>query len=55
MLIKATEENRSVNGLVFQITAKELVVTDAYEGHEYQRIAITLTSGKKAWCYVKPQ
>ncbi|WP_282132224.1 gamma-glutamylcyclotransferase family protein [Cellulophaga baltica] len=55
ILIKATEKNSSVIGLVFQISAKELVVSDDYEGHEYHRIAITLTSGKKAWCYVKPQ
>jgi gamma-glutamylcyclotransferase (GGCT)/AIG2-like uncharacterized protein YtfP len=55
-IIKKTGlKNVPLKGIVFEITPKELTKTDAYEGYEYQRIWVTLTSGKNAWCYVKPE
>jgi hypothetical protein len=41
-----------VTGMVFEITAKELVAADRYEVAEYTRVEVTLKSGVKAWVYV---
>jgi hypothetical protein len=41
-----------VNGMVFEITAAELVAADRYEVAEYTRVEVTLKSGVKAWVYV---
>lgn len=42
----------SVEGMVFYITAEELVKSDQYESADYQRTEITLESGENAWIYV---
>src|SRR5262249_8978200 len=42
-----------VSGTVFEITDAELAAADEYEkGDAYERIAVTLASGKRAWVYV---
>jgi Gamma-glutamyl cyclotransferase, AIG2-like len=41
-----------VPGVVFQITSAELVNADRYEVAAYERIGVTLQSGKQAWVYV---
>jgi gamma-glutamylcyclotransferase (GGCT)/AIG2-like uncharacterized protein YtfP len=42
-----------VKGMVFAITEVELAAADEYEKRAgYQRIPVTLASGKKAWAYV---
>ncbi|WP_296259584.1 MULTISPECIES: gamma-glutamylcyclotransferase family protein [unclassified Pseudomonas] len=43
----------SVAGTVFQITEQELAAADAYEVSDYQRVRVTLSSGRSAWVYVK--
>lgn len=43
-----------VPGTVYLITEQELVATDAYEGSDYQRIEVTLQSGRTAQLYVDP-
>lgn len=45
--------DESVAGVVFEITAQELVAADAYEVADYKRIAASLGSGVTAWVYVK--
>ena len=42
-----------VAGTVFHITAQELLAADAYEVDDYQRVAVTLASGRVAWVYVQ--
>ncbi len=42
-----------VAGTVFEITSAELAAADAYEVDDYERIAVTLASGTKAWVYVQ--
>lgn len=42
-----------VNGFVFDISLKELEQADLYEVTDYKRINVTLSSGVKAWVYVK--
>ncbi|SPE26944.1 conserved hypothetical protein [Candidatus Sulfopaludibacter sp. SbA3] len=44
----------AVSGIVFEITEQELAAADKYEeGAEYRRISVTLTSGVRAWAYVR--
>lgn len=42
-----------IAGIVFEITPEELLAADAYEVSDYQRVEVTLKSGKTAWVYVK--
>lgn len=42
----------TVKGRVYTLAAAELQRADAYEGAAYQRIAVTLASGKRAWAYM---
>jgi gamma-glutamylcyclotransferase (GGCT)/AIG2-like uncharacterized protein YtfP len=42
-----------VSGTVFEISAQELAVTDAYEQEsDYVRVGAVLASGRSAWVYV---
>lgn len=42
-----------IQGVIFEITEKELIQTDAYEVSDYKRILETFKSGKKAWVFIK--
>jgi gamma-glutamylcyclotransferase (GGCT)/AIG2-like uncharacterized protein YtfP len=42
-----------VQGIVFEITALELVASDRYEVADYTRVLVTLKSGADAWVYVR--
>ena len=41
-----------INGMVFEITPEEIAMIDEYEPHNYERIVVTLRSGKRAWLYL---
>ena len=42
-----------VAGTVFEISGAELVAADGYERRaDYERIGVTLASGRQAWVYV---
>ncbi len=43
----------AVEGVVFEVTAEELLVSDEYEVDDYRRVKLPLESGKVAWVYVK--
>lgn len=45
--------DQSVPGTVFEITEAELAEADRYEVEAYQRIEVTLMSGRTAWAYVQ--
>jgi gamma-glutamylcyclotransferase (GGCT)/AIG2-like uncharacterized protein YtfP len=45
-------ENSEIDGHVLEITAEELILFDIYETEAYQRIRVTLQSGKEAWVYI---
>ena len=49
--IAIPKENKEIEGLVIEITPSELVKIDAFETDTYQRIKVTLKSGKQAWVY----
>ncbi len=46
------KESDRVEGVVYLITNKELIKTDAYEGVAYRRIKVRLESGKESWVYL---
>lgn len=46
---KPTDE---VDGVVFEITPKELKAADGYETDAYKRIRVRMKSGTDAWVYV---
>ncbi|TFF13077.1 gamma-glutamylcyclotransferase [Pseudomonas sp. BCA14] len=48
-----TENGRSVEGMVFQISEQELAAADAYEVSDYKRVSVPLVSGLTAWVYVQ--
>lgn len=52
MLRPSSNPDDKVDGMVFNITADELAQADLYEVDSYQRVAVTLSSGTKAWAYV---
>lgn len=52
MAIPSDNKNDCVEGMVFEISAEELLQADKYEVDDYRRISVTLESGKKAWIYV---
>lgn len=41
-----------VHGTVFALTAEQLAKADAYEVDDYERVVVTLASGRTAWLYV---
>jgi hypothetical protein len=45
----------TIEGTVFEVTAEELANADRYEVADYQRVAVTLRSGTRAWVYVARQ
>ncbi|MBK8467033.1 MAG: gamma-glutamylcyclotransferase [Chloracidobacterium sp.] len=42
-----------IYGMIFEISAEELERVDRYEPGNYERIKVTLRSGKQAWIYLK--
>ena len=42
-----------VVGSVIEVTGDELKKIDRYEGEEYKRKKVILSSGKESWVYVK--
>lgn len=44
-------EQDKITGKIYTLSPEELKKADAYEGAAYERIEITLVSGKKAWVY----
>lgn len=52
MIAKRSAAGDEVTGMVFEITAQELVAADRYEVSDYTRVLVTLKSGVKSWVYV---
>ena len=43
----------SIEGTVFELTEQEFAAADAYEeAADYERVQVTLKSGRQAWLYV---
>jgi gamma-glutamylcyclotransferase (GGCT)/AIG2-like uncharacterized protein YtfP len=54
ILVRTNESSNTdaVEGSVFALTPDELKHADAYEVADYQRVSVTLASGRQAWVYV---
>ena len=52
-VIRTERTGSRVSGTAFEVTDEELASADAFEAPaRYERIAVTLSSGKQAWVYV---
>ncbi|MEO7922692.1 MAG: gamma-glutamylcyclotransferase family protein [Chitinophagaceae bacterium] len=47
-------ENKAarIEGMIFELSPREILQADSYEPEEYKRTEVTLSSGKKAWIYL---
>ncbi len=45
-------QSDTISGTVYAVTPEELQRADEYEVAEYQRVAVVLESGVRAWVYV---
>ena len=52
VIVRTDQDEDRVNGVVYMVTNKELLKTDAYEGDAYKRIKVTLASGTESWVYL---
>jgi len=55
IISKSDKKEALIEGIVFEITATELEMADAYETENYTRIFLSFESGKKGWVYVAPE
>lgn len=53
VIVKTDQPEDSVEGIVYMVTNKELLKTDAYEGVAYKRIKVRLESGRESWAYLE--
>lgn len=51
IIIETNSSEDTINGIIYEITEKELRQADTYEGVHYKRIEVHLQSDKKAWVY----
>lgn len=51
-IIVATENPEdTIHGIVYEVSAQDLVQADRYEGVHYKRVEVYLQSKQKAWAY----
>src|SRR5258706_482746 len=50
--IHSENNDDCVEGIVFEVTVEELLLSDSYAVGDYVRVKEVLTSGKQAWVYV---
>ncbi|MHC1479833.1 gamma-glutamylcyclotransferase family protein [Frateuria aurantia] len=50
---RSDDPAQEVAGKVFRISRAELAAADRYEVADYQRVAVTLKSGREAWVYIQ--
>ncbi len=51
ILVETSNLEDTINGIVYEITTKELHQADLYEGLHYKRVEVHLQSKQKAWAY----
>jgi gamma-glutamylcyclotransferase (GGCT)/AIG2-like uncharacterized protein YtfP len=52
ILLPSGNKLDQIQGVVFDLSSKELELADQYEVADYKRISVTLFSGITAWVYV---
>ena len=53
ILRRSADLGAAVAGTALAVTDDELLAADAYEPAEYERVAVTLASGRRAFVYVE--
>jgi gamma-glutamylcyclotransferase (GGCT)/AIG2-like uncharacterized protein YtfP len=51
IIVETNKETDFIDGIVYEITEKELNQADLYEGMHYKRVEVLLHSNQKAWAY----
>lgn len=51
ILVETGNATDTINGIVYEVTQKELNQADLYEGMNYKRVEVHLQSDQKAWAY----
>jgi gamma-glutamylcyclotransferase (GGCT)/AIG2-like uncharacterized protein YtfP len=51
VIVETKNETDFIEGIVFEVTEKELNQADLYEGVHYKREEVQLHSNEKAWVY----
>jgi hypothetical protein len=52
IVIFSDNEHHKVPGILFEVTAQEILKADNYEVDDYKRIEVILESGQRSWVYV---
>lgn len=50
--VAVPDATSAIDGLVLQVTSRELARLDLYEGDGYVRVQVSLASGTSAWVYI---
>lgn len=51
VIVETKDEADFIEGIVYEVTDKELNQTDLYEGMHYKRVEVHLHSNQKVWAY----
>lgn len=51
VIVETKNETDFIEGIVYEVTEKELNQADLYEGMHYKRVEVHLHSNQKAWAY----
>jgi gamma-glutamylcyclotransferase (GGCT)/AIG2-like uncharacterized protein YtfP len=51
VIVETKKDTDFIDGIVYEVTEKELNQTDLYEGMHYKRVEVHLHSDQKAWAY----
>jgi gamma-glutamylcyclotransferase (GGCT)/AIG2-like uncharacterized protein YtfP len=51
VIVETQNEEDYIDGIVYEVSEKELHQADLYEGMHYKRVEVHLHSNQKAWAY----
>ncbi|WP_348810988.1 gamma-glutamylcyclotransferase family protein [Flavobacterium maritimum] len=51
IIVETNNPDDTINGIVYEITMRDLHQADKYEGLHYRRVEVHLQSNQKAWAY----
>ena len=51
VIVETKNQEDFIDGIVYEVTEKELNQADLYEGLHYKRVEVHLHSNQKAWAY----
>jgi hypothetical protein len=54
ILRRSSESTEAIHGVALAVSETDLAIADDYEGENYQRILVTLRSGRAGFVYVAP-